>query len=132
VRVTGTAVVEGLESAAFIRDIERLGFHGLVPDINAGPALEATDKLAARLPEMRVILEHMAGATIIGDRPDPVWGDGLACAAERPNVWLKVSNIVESAAHSAGLKRAPTDPDIYRPWLDAVWKAFGPDRLRAI
>ncbi|MFM8891976.1 MAG: amidohydrolase family protein, partial [Planctomycetia bacterium] len=50
-------------------------------------------------------------------------------AAARPNVWLKVSNLVESAAHSAGLKRAPTDPDVYRPWLDAVWKAFGPDRL---
>ena len=129
VRVSGTAVVEGLESAVFMRDIERLAVHGLVPDINNGPALEAADKLAARLPDMRVILEHMAGARIIGDTPDPTWADGIARAAERPNVWLKVSNLVESAAHSAGLKRAPADPDVYRPWLDVVWKAFGPDRL---
>jgi L-fuconolactonase len=111
VRVSGTAVVEGFESTAFMRDIERLAVHNLVPDINNGPALEAADKLAKRLPEMRVILEHMARA------------------AERPNVWFKVSNLVESAAHSAGLKRAPAAPDVYRPWLDAVWKAFGPDRL---
>ncbi|MDA1040868.1 MAG: amidohydrolase family protein [Planctomycetota bacterium] len=129
VRVSGTAVAEGLESTAFMRDIERLAFHNLVPDINNGPVLEAADRLAARLPEMRVILEHMAGARIIGDTPDPAWADGLARAAERPNVWLKVSNLVESAAHAAGLKRAPTDPDVYRPWLDVVWKAFGPDRL---
>lgn len=129
VRVSGTAVVAGLESVAFMRDIERLAFHGLVPDINGGPALEAADRLAARLPKMRVILEHMAGARIAGDTPDPAWAESLARAAERPNVWLKVSNLAESAAHAAGLERAPVDPDVYRPWLDVVWKAFGPDRL---
>ena len=129
VRVSGTAVVEGLDSPTFMRDMERLAFHGLVPDINGGPALEAADKLAARLPEMRVILEHMAGARIVGDKPDPAWADGLTRAAARPNVWLKVSNLVESAAHSSGLKRAPADPDVYRPWLDVVWTAFGPERL---
>ena len=129
VRVTGTAVVAGLDSPAFMRDMERLALHGLVPDINGGPALAAADRLAAQLPEMRVILEHMAGARIAGDRPDPAWAEGLARAAARPNVWLKVSNLVESAAHAAGIARAPADPDVYRPWLDLVWKAFGPDRL---
>jgi L-fuconolactonase len=129
VRVSGTAVVAGLESVAFMRDIERLAFHGLVPDINGGPVLEAADRLAARLPKMRVILEHMAGARITGAAPDPAWAEGLARAGERPNVWLKVSNLAESAAHAAGLERAPVDPDVYRPWLDVAWKAFGPDRL---
>jgi L-fuconolactonase len=129
VRATGTAVVAGLDSPAFMRDIERLALHGLVPDINGGPALAAADRLAARLPEMRVILEHMAGARIAGDRPDPAWAEGLARAAARPNVWLKVSNLVESAAHAAGIEWAPADSDVYRPWLDIVWKAFGPDRL---
>lgn len=129
VRVSGTAVMEGLEKPGFMKDIERLAVHGLVPDLNGGPVLDAADRLAARLPEMRVIVEHMAGARIAGDTPDPKWVDGLARAAARPNVWLKVSNLVESAASSAGLKRAPVDPGVYRPWLDAVWKAFGPDRL---
>jgi predicted TIM-barrel fold metal-dependent hydrolase len=129
VRVSGTAVLEGLDSAPFMRDIERLAFHGLVPDLNSGPVLDAADRLAGRLPEMRVIVEHMAGVRIVGDRPDPAWVDGLARAAARPNVWLKVSNLVESAASAAKLARAPVDPDVYRPWLDAVWKAFGPDRL---
>jgi|688.fasta_scaffold25073_6 predicted TIM-barrel fold metal-dependent hydrolase len=129
VRVGGDSVVKGLESADFMRDLERLAFHGLVPDINGGPALDAADRLAARLPEMRVILEHMAGAGIVGEAPAPAWVEGLARAAARPNVWLKVSNLVESAAHSAGKKRAPVDPAFYRPWLDAAWNAFGPDRL---
>ncbi|MFM8891650.1 MAG: amidohydrolase family protein, partial [Planctomycetia bacterium] len=78
VRIGGDAVVKGLDSAAFMRDVERLAFHGLVPDVNGGPALEAADRLAARLPGMRVILEHMAGARIVGDAPDPAWVDGLA------------------------------------------------------
>lgn len=129
VRIGGDAIAKGLESADFMRDLERLAFHGLVPDINGGPALDAADRLAARLPEMRVILEHMAGAGIVGDAPAPAWVEGLARAAARPNVWLKVSNLVESAAHLAGKKRAPVDPAFYRPWLDAVWQAFGPDRL---
>jgi len=120
-------IAKRLDAAAFIRDLERLAFHGLVPDVNAG--FDAADKVAARLPEMRVIVEHMGGARIAGDEPDPAWLDGLARAAARPNVWLKVSNLVESAAHSAALKRAPADPDVYRPWLDAVWQAFGPERL---
>jgi L-fuconolactonase len=129
VRVSGTAVVAGIDTSAFMADIERLAVHGLVPDINGGPALDAADRLAGRLPEMRVILEHMAGARIVGDAPDPAWADGLARAAARPNVWLKVSNLVESAAHAAGLERAPADPDRYRPWLDLAWKTFGPQRL---
>jgi L-fuconolactonase len=129
VRVGGDAVVKGFDSADFMRDLERLAFHGLVPDINGGPALDAADRLAARLPQMRVILEHMAGAPMAGGKVNPAWVDGLARAAARPNVWLKVSNLVEAGAHSQGLKKAPTDPAFYRPWLDAVWEAFGPDRL---
>lgn len=129
VRISGDSVVKGLHSATFMRDIERLAIHGLVPDINGGPVFDAAETLAARLPEMRVILEHMAGAGIVDDAADPVWVEGLARAAARPNVWLKVSNLVESAAHLAGKKRAPVDPAFYRPWLDAAWNAFGPDRL---
>lgn len=129
VRVKADEVVKGFDDSAFMRDIERLAFHGLVPDVNWGPVFDAADGLAMRFPGMRVLLEHMAGAGIVGGKPDPAWVDGLARAAARPNVWLKVSNLVESAAHSAKLKKAPVDPDHYRPWLDAAWKAFGPDRL---
>lgn len=129
VRIGGDALVKGLEAAAFMHDVERLAAHGLVPDINGGPVLDAAERLAARLPQMRVIVEHMAGARIADGRPDPAWIDGLARAADRPNTWLKVSNLVESAAHAAKLPQAPSDPGFYRPWLDAAWNAFGPDRL---
>lgn len=129
VRVKGDEVVKGFDSPSFMRDVERLATHGLVPDVNWGPVFDAAEGLATRFPQMRVLLEHMAGAGIGGGKPDPAWLEGLARTAERPNVWLKVSNLVESAAHTAKQPKAPVDPDYYRPWLDAAWRAFGPDRL---
>ena len=129
VRISGDAVMKGFDDPAFMCDIERLAFHGLVPDLNGGPVLDTAARLAARLPQMRVIVEHMAGARIVGEKPDAAWLDGLARVASHPNTRLKVSNLVESAAHSAKLTAAPVDPAFYRPWLDAAWQAFGPDRL---
>lgn len=128
VRVKGDEVVKGFDDPAFMRDVERLATHGLVPDVNWGPVFDAADGLAKRFPAMRVLVEHMAGAGI-GGEPDPAWVDGLLRVGSRPNTWLKVSNLVESAASRAKLPKAPVDPDFYRPWLDVAWKAFGPDRL---
>ncbi len=129
VRVKGDEIVKGFDDPGFMRDVERLAFHGLVPDVNGGPALDACHRLAERLPQMRVLVEHMGGAGIGGDRPDPAWIDGLLRVGSRPNTWLKVSNLVESAASRAKLPKAPVDPGYYRPWLDVAWRAFGPDRL---
>jgi predicted TIM-barrel fold metal-dependent hydrolase len=139
VRIRGDEVVKRWDDASFLRDIERLSFHGLVPDVNGGPVLEACDRLAVRMPQMRVLVEHMAGASI-GGQPDPDWVEGLLRVGSRPNAWLKVSNLAESAASRlaspaavAGARaerpRAPVDPGAYRPWLDVAWEAFGPDRL---
>lgn len=48
-----------------------------------------------------------------------------ALAAASPQVYCKVSALAELAA----VQPAPTDPGYYRPTLDALWRAFGPDRL---
>ena len=45
--------------------------------------------------------------------------------AEHPNVYCKVSGLVESAQESP----APDDVGYYTPTLDVLWEAFGEDRL---
>lgn len=90
-----------LDDAAFMFDIERLAHYGLVPDVVGGPVLDAAARMAVRIPEMGVIVEHMAGATFEGNTPDPACVDGLARAAARPNTWLKVSHLVEIAARAS-------------------------------
>ena len=51
----------------------------------------------------------------------------LEAAARFPQVFLKVSALVESTGRRDGT--APRDVEFYRPWLDIAWNAFGPDRL---
>jgi len=125
IRVNSDALLTGLDNAAYTADLERLAAKGLVVDVIGPTRIVAADRLAARLPEMRVLIEHMAGATIDHDRPDPRWLDGIAAAAKRPNIFLKVSHVIQSAARDAeqpGLDR-------YLPWLSAVWDAFGDARV---
>jgi len=47
--------------------------------------------------------------------------------AAHPQVFMKVSGLVEGAKRSNG--DAPADAEFYRPVLDILWKLFGVDRL---
>jgi predicted TIM-barrel fold metal-dependent hydrolase len=42
-------------------------------------------------------------------------------------MYCKVSGLVEGSGRGDG--RTPADPGFYRPVLDGIWEAFGPDRL---
>jgi len=48
-------------------------------------------------------------------------------AAKAPNVFCKISALVEGAARDG--KKAPLDLEFYRPTLDVVWDAFGEDKV---
>ena len=52
-------------------------------------------------------------------------GEGMEAAAKHPNVYCKVSALVEQT----GQKPAPRDMAYYRPVLDTLWTLFGEDRL---
>lgn len=77
--------------------------------------LEVLLELSERLPELRVVVDHLA-APPFGADPGP-WRERLAAVAANPRVHAKVS----------GLYPAPgTD---LRPWIDTAIELFGPDRL---
>jgi L-fuconolactonase len=125
IRLKSDAILTGLDRSAYLRDVENLAAKGLVVDVIGTTQLLAAGRLAVRLPQLRVILEHMAAARITGDKPDPRWLDGIAAAAQHPNTFLKVSHVIQSAdgdSQASGLDR-------YSPWLEAVWKVFGDDRV---
>jgi L-fuconolactonase len=81
--------------------------------------------LASRIPELRIVINHIAGVRIDGKSPDPLWTKDMQKVAEYPNVYCKVSGLVESAQISP----APDDVGYYTPTLDVLWEAFGEDRL---
>ncbi len=120
------SVVERLDDSAVAADAEKLAAADLELDLLMRPALlPHAARLARRLPELRIVINHAANIPMRGGPPDPAWVDGLAAAAESPRVFCKVSSLPTLT----GRAPAPTEPEFYAPVLDALWSAFGEDRL---
>lgn len=136
IRVNGGNLLAGLEQPGYRRDLGQLADRGLTLDVNHGPAFAAATAAAAAIPPLRIVVDHLGGGRITGGKPVAEWVRQVEAAAARPNLFLKVSALIESAFYSqpqpaAGSERPapPTDPAFYRPWVEQVWQAFGQERL---
>jgi L-fuconolactonase len=111
-------VLEGLSVVA-----ERgLGFD-LVPV--TARQLEHVCTVAHRLPELRVVIDHLATPPLLRGGWEP-WASLLAEAASHPNVAAKVStglDVVVDWDH--------WDLEEFRPYFEHAVERFGPDRLMA-
>lgn len=57
--------------------------------------LPVIDALAARYPELPVVIDHVAKPGMGGGgAPDAAWKDGMTRLAARPNLWCKLSGMV--------------------------------------
>lgn len=77
--------------------------------------------LAARLPELRMVVDHLAKPSIADHRVDD-WFPALQAAAQFPNVYCKLSGMVTEADWRAWT------PDDLKPYVHAALEAFGPER----
>ena len=127
-RVNHAALQKGLTQALYLDDLRRLADADLELDINGGPTLlPDAARLAEKLPNLRIVINHVANVRIDGKAPPTPWLEGIRAAAAHPRVFCKVSALVEGTGRSDA--SAPRAVDFYRPILDAVWQAFGEDRL---
>jgi L-fuconolactonase len=109
-------------------DLKRLIAADLSLDINCGhEQLPAVEQLAAALPDLRILVNHVGNVRIDGKAPPPEWTRNIRAVARQPNVFCKFSGLVEGTGRRGG--HAPADPEFYRPVADVVWEAFGEDRL---
>ena len=129
VRVNGDTLLAGLADTRYAADVGRLAGHDLSLDINGGKVFAAAVAAAAEFPSLRIIVNHMGNASVSDKGLLPEWRDAIALAARHPTIFMKVSALAESAAHTMRLQKAPLDPAFYEPWLDAAWAAFGDKRL---
>jgi len=111
----------------FLDDMAVMADHGLVLDCCPfqEPARSDCLRLATELPSLGLVCEHVGGVPVNGGPADPAWVEFINALAAHGHVYMKVSGMVESSAQ----KPAPADVDYYRPILDAMWNAFGEDRL---
>lgn len=128
IRIGGQDVALAPDNAGLLRDLRRLSDARLSLDVLGGPdQLPHVARLAAALPDLRIVIDHCANVRIDGAAPPPAWLAGLRECAGRANVFMKVSGLVEGTGRTDG--KAPHDTGFYQPVLDAVWNAFGEDRL---
>jgi L-fuconolactonase len=125
--VRGIRVSPAQLSNANMADFALLAQMGLMIDVLGSPGdLMTVSAFAKSLPSLRIVIDHMANVQINGSAPPSNWVSGMSAAASQPNVYCKVSGLVEG---SGMLGQAPTDVAFYRPTLDVLWQAFGEDRL---
>lgn len=92
-------------------------------------SLEGMFKIADRVPNLRMVVEHVGGMAIDGKPITKDWEDMFCRMAAYPQIFIKVSGLMERATTRAENERATELLSFYRPALDAVWDIFGADRL---
>jgi len=126
IRVSGPALLDNIEKPEFIQGAKLLASMDLSLDVNGLRSLEPVTKLAQTVPDLRMMIDHCGGC---GDaqKLKPEWKEGIAASAKQPNVFCKVSALVEMTDSPYG--QAPTDTTYYLPVLDHLWAVFGMERV---
>lgn len=107
----------------FLRGIGKLRQFDLRYDLLIFPKqLPAAIELVRRFPDQPFVLDHLAKPFIRDGLLSP-WREQIRALAEYPNVMCKVSGMV-TEAHWQNWRAAD-----FRPYLDVVFTAFGPERL---
>jgi L-fuconolactonase len=128
VRTRAGSFEKALDDRAFIADLRDMAERGLSFDVHSPPSWVAhADKLARLVPKLRLIINHVANADVTGQAPSADWQRMMEKLAAHPQVFMKVSGLVEGTKRRKG--DAPAELDFYRPVLDILWKLFGADRL---
>ncbi|MFP6676104.1 MAG: amidohydrolase family protein [Pirellulaceae bacterium] len=113
-------------SDAFFRDLRLTAEKGKTVDfLVGGYTLKDIAKVAHRVPNLKIILDHF-GNVRLDDKPlDPDWVKELSGVAKFKNVYCKVSALYGRVKE----KPTPRDISFYKPVLDLVFGCFGEDRL---
>jgi predicted TIM-barrel fold metal-dependent hydrolase len=88
-------------------------------------ALEDVVVLTDKVPDIRVVLDHLPKLAVPEPGPDrDAYQAAMTSLGERPNVYAKVSAVLRNIDG-----QAPDDLEIYRAKLDEMWSVFGEDRV---
>jgi len=103
--------------------LRALAARGLTYDLLLEPQhLRHVPALAEAVPELRMVVDHLAKPRIAAREIDQ-WSNDLAAVAAYPNVYCKLSGMVTEAEPGAW---TPTD---LRPYVTTARHLFGPERV---
>lgn len=113
-------------SDEFFRDLNHTAEMKKSIDILIGDfTLTDAHEIARKIPNLRIILDHIGGITLTDAAPDREWASQLRIIAANKNVYCKVSGLFGRSQRQP----APHDVNHYKAALDHVFDCFGEDRL---
>jgi len=118
-----------LADEKLIASVRKVGEAGLAVDllVNGGgvAAVERVDRLARKVPEVRLVVDHVIGYDFDGEPVPAAWAAAVRKLGENKNVWCKVSGLYQRSVPQP----APQKIAHYREVLDLLWEHLGPARL---
>lgn len=123
----GGAFLADVEEGSFLADMALLVDQDLSLDvlITDPEQFAGLSVLAERLPDLRIVINHVGNMPIDGQPLAPGWRARFEEAAAWPNLHMKVSGLLENSTQRPG----PVDVEFHRPLLDCLWESFGESRL---
>jgi predicted TIM-barrel fold metal-dependent hydrolase len=121
--VEGRNIAEGIEQPGFVSDLKLLADAGLSLDLTTTPKVmvRVTDKV----PSLRLVIPHLPGVRLPQERAErDAYMSDLRELGARPLVYIKLSQVIKRVDG-----KVPTDPNVYREWLDQLWNIFGENRV---
>lgn len=103
--------------------LEAVAAAGLRMDVLITPRhFDVIDRLAHRLPQLPLILDHCAKPVFDGSDPGVEWRQGIAALAAHPQLSCKLSGLANEFGPG-------WSAEALRPVFDHVLRHFGPERL---
>jgi predicted TIM-barrel fold metal-dependent hydrolase len=128
IRWSSDEVRTALKTEDHLKRLKALADASCVLEVNGSPeVLTLAAQLAEKLPDLRIIVNHLGNVAIDGKDPPETWVQGMKAAAVHANIWCKLSGLVDSTGKREG--KAPTDLAFYRKVLDVAWDTFGRTKL---
>ncbi len=139
--------LEDVEKGSFLTDMEHLAAVDLeldllrvCPGFFGGPksmqvytgsprSLAGLFKIAEHVPKLRIVVQHIGGMPIDGKPINKTWEEIFRKMAAYPQIYMKVSGLMERATTRVEGERATELLSYYRATLDGLWEIFGEDRL---
>ena len=116
-----------LSNAEFVSGLKLLAQAGMVLETaNQTPGLiDATVRTTDKVPDLRIVIDHLPQMEPPSDAAErAAYVRNLRELAKRPQVWLKVSEVIRRVNGEV-----PTDPNFYKPRLDELYGIFGEDHV---
>lgn len=86
-------------------------------------------RLAREFPKLKIVINHCFRARMVNGKMSEDWKNAVKACAQYPNVYCKISSILNFSDAKAFTQPAPGDLKTYLPVLEPCFDAFGENRV---